>query len=138
MAEYLPYDGEESELRDVFGEVFDTNITQMDFQDVLKAVFNHTQLVAGYGVVDRIDKDSYLQMQLYIISGVFGLLFLCLLVAVSVLAMVVRRMNREISQKIEYSSRMNGSDNVGYRSSVQIEQGLNERGIDLPHENGKI
>ena len=59
MAEYLPYDGEESELRDVFGEVFDTNITQMDFQDVLKAVFNHTQLVAGHGVVDRIDKVKY-------------------------------------------------------------------------------
>ena len=47
MAEYLPYDGEESELRDVFGEVFDTNITQMDFQDVLKAVFNHTQYGIG-------------------------------------------------------------------------------------------
>ena len=59
MEEYLPYNGEESELRDVFGEVFDTNGTQMDFQDVLKSVFNHTQLVTDLDIVDRMDQVKY-------------------------------------------------------------------------------
>ena len=55
MEEYLPYNGEESELRDVFGEVFYTNSTKMDFQEVLKNVFNHTSLT-DHSVVDRIDQ----------------------------------------------------------------------------------
>ena len=59
MSECLPYNGEEYELRDDIEDIFNTNNTQMDLQDVLKAVFNHTQLVAGYGVVDRIDKVKY-------------------------------------------------------------------------------
>jgi hypothetical protein len=61
MDKYLPYNGEESELRDVFEEVFDTNITNMDFQDVLKIVFNHTY-VTDHSVVDRIDQVDLISL----------------------------------------------------------------------------
>ena len=47
MSECLPYNGEEYELRDDIEDIFNTNNTQMDLQDVLKAVFNHTQYGIG-------------------------------------------------------------------------------------------
>jgi DNA-directed RNA polymerase delta subunit len=55
MDKYLPYNGEESDLRDVFGEVFDTNSTKMDFQDVLKNVFNHSS-VTDHSLAESIDQ----------------------------------------------------------------------------------
>ena len=58
MSEYLPLNGEESELRDVLEDIFDSNSSQMDFQDVLKNVFNHTQLVTEHDVVNKVDQVS--------------------------------------------------------------------------------
>ena len=58
MSEYIPYNGEESELRDVLEDIFDTNSSQMDFHQVLKNVFNHTQSVTEHDVVDGIDQVS--------------------------------------------------------------------------------
>ena len=58
MSNYLPYNGEESELQDVLEDIFDTNTTQMDFKDVLKNVFNHTQLVTDHDEENRIDQVS--------------------------------------------------------------------------------
>ena len=59
MSECLPYNGEEYELRDDIEDIFNTNNTQMDLQDVLKSVFNHTQLVTDHDIVDRIDQVKY-------------------------------------------------------------------------------
>ena len=58
MSENLPYSGEESELRDVLEDIFNTNSSKMDFQDVLKAVLNHTQVVTDHDVVNRIEQVS--------------------------------------------------------------------------------
>ena len=58
MSEYLPENGEESELRDVLEDIFNTTTTQVDFQDVLKNVFNHTQLVTDQQGEDSIEQVS--------------------------------------------------------------------------------
>ena len=39
------------------------------------------------------------------------------------------RLNIRLTQKTEYSSKLNGSDNDAYRSSVQIEQGMSKSKI---------
>ena len=59
MSEYIPYNGEESELRDFLEDIFDTNSSQIDFQELFKKnVINHTQNLTEHDVVDRIDQVS--------------------------------------------------------------------------------
>ena len=43
--ESVPYNGEESELREVLEDIIDTNSTKIVIRNVLENVFNNTQLV---------------------------------------------------------------------------------------------
>ena len=43
--ESVPYNGEESELREVLEDIIDTNSTKIVIRNVLENVFDNTQLV---------------------------------------------------------------------------------------------
>ena len=60
--EPVPYNGEESELRDVVADMFDTNSTQIVISDVLTNIFNNNKLVTDQ---DDAEMLKQVRMELY-------------------------------------------------------------------------